>query len=355
MLTKLIDTGALGQKTGAGFYKKVGKDILRFDPAKGDYVPGGGKADEIVARMLKKPPAERLKLLRESKQPAGAVPVGDPARQLPLRRGAPGRHRRQRARHRLRDALGLRRRARARSSSGRQAGWKQVAQWVKEDIDAGKALCQRAAAGLGVRRPGARAACTRPRARGAPRTQALRAALEQLPVYQRQPFRESVLGAGAPTPLKAGTEVFKNDEVRVWTLDGEVLIASITAKLHLISPAVIEGLLQGASSSPKQSYKGLVIWSPDDVFSAGANLEALMPVFMKSGAKGIAARGEEAAGRDAAHPLRAACRSSRRCAASRSAAAASWRCTARARVARDGKLHRPGRSRRRPDARPAAA
>jgi 3-hydroxyacyl-CoA dehydrogenase len=31
-----------------------------------------------------------------------------------------------------------------------------------------------------------------------------------------------------------------------------------------------------------------VIWSPDDVFSAGANLEALMPIFMKSGAKGIA-------------------------------------------------------------------
>jgi len=30
-----------------------------------------------------------------------------------------------------------------------------------------------------------------------------------------------------------------------------------------------------------------VIWSPDDVFSAGANLEALMPVFMKSGGKGI--------------------------------------------------------------------
>jgi 3-hydroxyacyl-CoA dehydrogenase len=35
-------------------------------------------------------------------------------------------------------------------------------------------------------------------------------------------------------------------------------------------------------------YKGLVIWSPDDVFSAGANLESLMPVFMKLGAKGIA-------------------------------------------------------------------
>ena len=30
-----------------------------------------------------------------------------------------------------------------------------------------------------------------------------------------------------------------------------------------------------------------MIWSPDDVFSAGANLEALMPIFMKSGGKGI--------------------------------------------------------------------
>ena len=31
-----------------------------------------------------------------------------------------------------------------------------------------------------------------------------------------------------------------------------------------------------------------MIWSPDDVFSAGANLESLMPVFMKLGAKGVA-------------------------------------------------------------------
>ena len=32
MLAKLLEAGALGQKTGAGFYKKVGKDIQRFDP-----------------------------------------------------------------------------------------------------------------------------------------------------------------------------------------------------------------------------------------------------------------------------------------------------------------------------------
>ena len=69
VLKALIDKGALGQKAGAGFFKKVGKDILRLDPAKGDYVPAGGKAEPIVDRMLKKPAAERLKLLRESSNP----------------------------------------------------------------------------------------------------------------------------------------------------------------------------------------------------------------------------------------------------------------------------------------------
>ncbi|MBC7939666.1 MAG: 3-hydroxyacyl-CoA dehydrogenase family protein, partial [Chitinophagaceae bacterium] len=69
VLAALIEKGALGQKTGAGFYKKVGKDILRLDPLKQDYVPAGGKADAIVERMLKKPAAERLKLLRDSSNP----------------------------------------------------------------------------------------------------------------------------------------------------------------------------------------------------------------------------------------------------------------------------------------------
>src|SRR6185312_14332025 len=69
VLAQLIEKGALGQKSGAGFYKKVGKDILRLDPATGEYVKGGAKADEIVARMLKKPPAERLKLLHDSSNP----------------------------------------------------------------------------------------------------------------------------------------------------------------------------------------------------------------------------------------------------------------------------------------------
>ncbi|MFN7723798.1 MAG: 3-hydroxyacyl-CoA dehydrogenase/enoyl-CoA hydratase family protein [Rubrivivax sp.] len=282
VLKGLIEKGALGQKTGAGFYKKVGKDIQRLDFTTGEYVPAGKKADEIVARMLKKPAADRLKLLRESSNPQAqflwailrdsfhyaAVHLGsiaDNARDVDFA---------------MRWGFGMQQ---GPFELWQDAGWQQVAEWVKADIDAGKALCSEPLpAWVFDGRTGVHTA----EGSWSP-TKGAYVPRSSLPVYQRQHFPEAVLGSGAAAPLKAGTEVFKNDEVRVWTLDGEVLIASITAKLHLISPTVTEGLLKAVELA-EQSYKGLVIWSPDDVFSAGANLEALMPVFMKSGAKGIA-------------------------------------------------------------------
>src|SRR4051812_7209085 len=69
VLKTLLEMGNLGQKTKAGFYKKVGRDVFRFDLASKDYVPAGEKADEVYARMLKKPAGERLKLLRNSTGP----------------------------------------------------------------------------------------------------------------------------------------------------------------------------------------------------------------------------------------------------------------------------------------------
>jgi 3-hydroxyacyl-CoA dehydrogenase len=286
VLEGLLKAGALGQKSGAGFFKKVGKDILRLDPAKADYVPAAGKADEIIVRILKKPPAERLKLLRESSNPQAQFlwailrdgfhyaavhleDIADCARDIDFA---------------MRWGFGM---SQGPFELWQAAGWQQVAGWVKEDIDAGKALSGAplpawvfdgpVAASSGVHT--SEGSWSPSRKAFVPRS--------SLPVYQRQHFPESVVGAGAVAPMNAGTELFKNEELRVWTLDGEVAIVSITAKLHLISPNVVAGLLKAVDIA-EASFKGLVIWSPDDVFSAGANLEALMPVFMKSGAKGIA-------------------------------------------------------------------
>ena len=282
VLAALIGKGALGQKTGAGFYRKVGKDILRLDPAKADYVPSGGKAEPIVERMLKKPIAERLKLLRESSHPQAQFvwallrdgfhyaavhleSIAECARDVDFA---------------LRWGFGMKQ---GPFEAWQEAGWQQVAKWIQEDIEAGKALSK---APLPDWVFDGRTGVHTPEGSWSPSRKAY-VPRSSLAVYQRQHFPESVLGSGAVDPLKSGTEVFRNDEVRVWTLDGEVLIASITAKLHLISPTVAEGL-QTALEKAEAGYQGLVIWSPDDVFSAGANLEALMPVFMKSGAKGIA-------------------------------------------------------------------
>ena len=285
IVQQLIERGALGQKSGAGFYKKVGKDILRLDPAQGDYVPAGQKADEIVGRVLKKPAPERLKLLRESSNPQAQflwailrdgfhyaavhlAEIAETARDIDFA---------------MRWGFGM---TQGPFELWQEAGWKQVAEWVQADIDAGKALSKAplpawvfegpVAANAGVHTP--EGSWSASQGRYVPRS--------RLPVYERQLFPESVLGSGAVPALMAGTELFRNEDLRVWTLDGEIAIASITAKLHLISPAVIDGL-QKAVEIAESQYKGLVIWSPDDVFSAGANLESLMPVFMKSGAKGI--------------------------------------------------------------------
>ncbi len=282
VLAGLIEKGALGQKTGAGFYKKVGKDILRLDAAKGDYVPAGGKAEPIVERMLKKPAGERLKLLRESSNPQAQFiwsilrdgfhyaavhleSIADSARDVDFA---------------MRWGFGLRQ---GPFELWQEAGWKQVAQWIADDIASGKAL---SSAPLPAWVTDGRDGVHTPEGSWSP-SQKRYVPRSKLPVYERQLFAESVLGSGATEPLKSGTELFKNEEIRVWTHDDEVAIASITAKLHLISPAVIEGLSQ-ALEIAESKFKALVIWSPDDVFSAGANLESLMPVFMKSGSKGIA-------------------------------------------------------------------
>ncbi|SFC06537.1 3-hydroxyacyl-CoA dehydrogenase/enoyl-CoA hydratase family protein [Collimonas sp. OK412] len=286
LLAKLVEQGALGQKAGAGFYKKVGKDILRIDAAKGEYVAGGGKADELVARILKdKDPVKRMKTLRESTNPQAQFlwaifrdgfhyiavhmeSIADNARDIDFA---------------MRWGFGW--------SVGpfeiwQAADWQQIAGWVKEDIDAGKALCNAPLpAWVFDGRTGVHAAD----GSYSPAKKA-NVARSTLPVYERQVFRAPLLGEGVADGKTAGTTVFEDDSVRAWHQNDQVLVLSFKTKMHVIGPGVIAGLNKAVAEAEK-NYKGLVLWHADaaegGAFSAGADLQSMLPLFMSGGAKAI--------------------------------------------------------------------
>jgi 3-hydroxyacyl-CoA dehydrogenase len=167
-----------------------------------------------------------------------------------------------------------------------EAGWLDVARMVQEDIDAGVALSKAPLPAWVFEGPVAQAggvhtpegSWSAKENRFVPRA--------SLPVHARQLFREDVRGADAPRAEKAGTTVYEDASIRLWSLDGAVLIASIRTKMHAISPEVAEGLLRAVDLA-EADYEGLVIWSPDDMFSVGADLQALMPAFMMVGISAV--------------------------------------------------------------------
>ncbi len=285
VLKTLLEMGNLGQKTKAGFFKKVGRDILRFDLASKSYVPAGEKADEVYARMLKKPAAERLPLLRASSGAQGQflwailrnsfhyaavhlAAIADNARDVDFC---------------LRWGFGMKQ---GPFELWQEAGWLTVANMIKEDIDAGKALCQAPLPDWVFQGPVADAGGVHTPAGSWNPTTAQFVPPRKLPVYSRQHFPESVLGAKAPSAASAGKTLFEDESMRLWTLDDEVLIASIKTKMHAIGAGVMAGLLRGIELA-EAGYQGLVIWSNDEMFSAGADLKAMLPAFMMGGAKAI--------------------------------------------------------------------
>jgi 3-hydroxyacyl-CoA dehydrogenase len=285
VLAKLLELGNLGQKTGAGFYKKAGRDILRFDANEQDYVPSGKKADEVVGRMLKKPAAERLKLLRNAE---GAEPrflwaiirdqlhyaavhlhtVAETARDIDLA---------------LRWGFGMKQ---GPFELWQEAGWLTVANMIQEDIDAGKALCKEPLPEWVFKGPVAEAVGVHTLAGSWSASSNKFITRRNLPIYARQHFPEDVAGSVTVKAETAGKTLHEDDAIRLWTLDDEVLIASIKTKMHAISPDVAEGLSLAVDMAEKD-YKGLVIWSPDEMFSAGADLQAMLPAFMMAGVGAI--------------------------------------------------------------------
>jgi len=266
VLKALIDKGLLGQKTGAGFFRKVGKDILVLDPAKQDYVPQTGKVSDEVAGILKiKSPAEQFAKLRASNDPQAQFlwaihrdlfhyaaywlgDIAESARDIDFA---------------MRWGYGWKL---GPFETWQAAGWSDVAKWISEDIAAGKAMNKTplpdwAADPKRTVVHDDKGSYSASKKAQIPRSDA--------PVYKRQLFPETVLG----TKLDTGKTALETDDIRLWTLGGDdIAILSFKTKMHTIGQGVLDGIHK-AIDEAERNFKAVVIWQDSEPFSVGANLK----------------------------------------------------------------------------------
>jgi 3-hydroxyacyl-CoA dehydrogenase len=311
-LAKLIEQGALGQKSKRGVYQKIGKDIHVLDMARQTYRLSDGKADDAVKDILRERDwAKKLTALRNSAHPQAQfvwsvfrdvfhycgvqLPhIADNARDLDLA---------------VRWGFGW--------SSGpfetwQAAGWQQVAGWISADIAAGKAMAnvplpawatEPSRTGVhtpqGSYAPGfasssspfkgegrrgmgekveivsdkpiptpalplkGRESVTSPASGYQPRS--------QLPVYRRQLFPDRLLGEA----VQYGETIFETDDIRMWHTGDDIAILSFKSKMHAISNDVLDGILRAVDEA-EAHFTALIIWQTEAPFSAGAHLLQLM-------------------------------------------------------------------------------
>ncbi len=262
-LSALIGKGALGQKTGAGIFRKVGKDIVVLDLEKQDYRAADRAAAPEVVEILKlKSPVEKFARLRASEHPQAQflwacfrdlfhysayhlADIANTAREVDLA---------------IRWGYGW---AQGPFETWQSADWQQVAAWIVDDIAAGKSMSTAALpAWVLDGRSGVHAA----EGSYSPSRNAVQPR-SALPVYQRQRFPDPLLGE----KFAPGTTVFENDGLRMWHDGDDVAVVSFKTKMHTVSDAVLDGL-QEAVSRAERDFAGMVIWQPKEPFSAGADL-----------------------------------------------------------------------------------
>ncbi|WP_374248848.1 3-hydroxyacyl-CoA dehydrogenase/enoyl-CoA hydratase family protein [Thermomonas sp.] len=262
-LAALIGKGALGQKTGAGIFRKVGKDIVVLDLEKQDYrIADRGAAPEVVEILKLKNPVEKFAKLRASAHPQAQflwacfrdlfhysafhlADIANTARDVDLA---------------IRWGYGW---AQGPFETWQSADWQQVAAWIVDDIAAGKSMSTAALpAWVLDGRSGVHAA----EGSYSPAHNAVQPR-STLPVYQRQRFPDPLLGE----TFAPGTTVFENDGLRMWHDGDDIAVVSFKTKMHTVSDAVLDGL-QEAVSRAERDFAGMVVWQPKEPFSAGADL-----------------------------------------------------------------------------------
>ena len=266
-LSALIEKGALGQKTGAGFFRKAGKEIQVLDLGQQDYRPASQGASEEVAKILAlRNPAEKFAALRASADAQAQflwamfrdlfhytafhlADIADSARHVDLA---------------IRWGYGWKL---GPFETWQASGWKEIAGWIAEDIKAGKAMSDvPLPAWVSDGREGVHGkdgSWSPSLGRNLPRPDA--------PVYRRQLFPDPLLGES----LDTGTTVWENEGVRLWHQGDDIGIVSFKTKMNTINDAVLDGL-QHCIGLAEQQFRGLVIWQSGEPFSAGADLKGAL-------------------------------------------------------------------------------
>ncbi|MHB1237831.1 MAG: 3-hydroxyacyl-CoA dehydrogenase/enoyl-CoA hydratase family protein [Gallionella sp.] len=297
-MNRLVEQGALGQKTKKGIYQKIGKEIRVLDLHTEGYRLSDGEADYAVKEILRERDwAKKLAGLRASQHPQAKFlwatfrdvfhycalqleHIAGNARDLDLA---------------VRWGFGW--------DSGpfeiwQAAGWQQVAGWISADIAADKAMSDaplpawatdpartgvHTAQGSYSPLPISRLPLPPGEGLGVGEKASNKAAHYQprstLPVYRRQLFPDRLLGE----PVQYGETVFETDDIRMWHSGDGIAILSFKSKMHAISNDVLDGMLRGIAEA-EAHFRALIIWQTEAPFSAGAHLLQLMQGVQESAA-----------------------------------------------------------------------
>lgn len=261
-LQGLIDNKMLGQKTGAGIFRKIGKEIHVLDLASKDYRPSAAQvAPEVLAILKDKNPQSKFSALRASEHPQAKFlwacfrdlfhycafhlsSIAHSARELDFA---------------IRWGYGW--------NMGplelwQAADWKQIAAWIKADIDAGVSMASVPLPDWvadidGVH--GKDGSYSALHSKFMPRS--------SNPVYARQRFPDPLLGER----FAPGETAYEDDFVRLWHDGDGIGILSFKSKMNTIGDGILAGVAK-ALDIAEQQFQAMVVWQTNEPFSAGADL-----------------------------------------------------------------------------------
>lgn len=257
LLEALVDKGALGQKAGAGFYRKQGREILSIDPKTGEYRAAAELDLGDIGKIKKVGDlGERLRLLFVDEGRAGGLfrwlileTLGYAARRLPEISESP---------------------ADVDRAIRWGFGWKlgPFEVWDALGFDAVREAMKKADVSLPAWIDAMAAAGADSFYRGSA------ASVEVfLPsgAYAEDPRPADELTVAA-LEVSPGRRVWENPEAALHDMGEGVALFEFRSKANSLSQKVMEGLGEALDIVEKGPWKGLVIGNDGDNFSVGANL-----------------------------------------------------------------------------------